>query len=261
MGRIKGTAKAVPPRWRDIRSSHGPDIFTTELAYIHRLGNKLSPAASHLAAYALSGYDSYTAPPYYEGRFNHTLSLLSRRYNNYMGVSQVLFPWWYHSELHFLNIDDSVFSKRANCIMISTNLAGVLDLAQLPDLTTYQVYVPGHVFLLMVGNEGYNSVLDNNRFFSQNYVPSSVRSLGFKDGWLRLQDRSEPYGLKDVYTSFAPNAAEEFIRTTLQDLTGLYPYSSLTIAKPTADHRFEAQSYEQFLAKVDRGQIKIKQWK
>ncbi len=250
------------PRWASIRASHGPDIFTTELAYIHRLSNKLSPATSFLAAYALDTYGSYTAP-YYDGRLNHTIDFLSRRYNSYMGVSVVLFPWWYHSELHFLNIDDSVFSKRANCIMISTNLAGILDVAQLPDVTTYQVYIPGHVIVLMTAAEGYYSVLDNNRFVppSWNYTPSTVRALGLEDGWIRLQDRPQPYNLKDVYASFEPGATELFIRTTLKDLSRLYPYSKLTIAKPGKDDTLNPQSYEEFVEQIDKRKIKIRQWK
>lgn len=111
-----GEAKEIQkiyPQWADIRSSHAPGPFTYELAYIHRISNRLSPATSHLAAFVAYEHENYETP-YDYFRFDYALMALSKKYNLYMGVKEVLFPWWYHPELHFLNIDDSVLSKRAN---------------------------------------------------------------------------------------------------------------------------------------------------
>lgn len=257
-----GEIRKLYSQWSQIGSSHAPYLFTIELAFIHRLSNKLSPAASHLAAQAALTYDNHKSP-YYNNRLDHTIAFLSRQYNRYMGVSDAMFPWWYHSELHFLNIDDSVLSKRANCIMISTNLAGILDLAQLPGLTTYQAFIPGHVLLLLTGTDRYYSILDNNRFIpaSRNYIPSPLGGVGFSDGWILLQEQPIPYGLKDVYASYEPEVAENFIRTTLKTFSELNPQRPMFIAMPRQHDHVHGQSYKGFLNKIDNGVIKIKQWK
>ncbi len=251
------------PRWSQVRRSHAPDLFPQELALIHRFSNRLSPAASHLAVQTAAIYAKRTGTSDHK-RLDDTLDLLTRWYNSYMGVDSAMYPWWYNSELHFLNIDDSVFSKRANCIMISTNLAAVLDLAQLPELQTYQLFIPQHVLLLLTGANGYYSILDNNRFLSanDNYIPSPLRSVGFADGWIILQKHPECYGLKDVYTSYEPQIAENFIRTTLKDLSELDPHRPMHIAVfRDQDYGFDSQPYAVFLNKIDRGELKIKQWK
>ncbi len=258
-----GEIQKLYPQWSHVSSSHAPELFTQELALIYRLSNRLSPSASHLAAQATLTYADLRNSPYHE-RLDYTLKSLSQQYNHYMGVASAMYPWWHDSELHFLNIDDAVFSKRANCIMIATNLAGILDLAQLPELETYQAFIPEHVLLLLTGADGYYAILDNNRFLAanRNYIPSPLRSVGMAEGWIILQKHPQRFSLKDIYTSYEPEVAEHFIRTTLKDFTELNPDHPMFIAVfRDQDYRFDSQTYGAFLNTIDKGTVKIKQWK
>ena len=128
--------------------SHAPNFISYRNSRIAWISNLVSPITAELAAVARNmdiGYLDVIIAPMIREYLKHV-----ETYNGRTGLDL-----WFHSELHYLNLDDNLLTKAANCIYSATNTAAMLDLAEIPDL---EIIVTGLKYKNRSGGHTYTVV-------------------------------------------------------------------------------------------------------
>ncbi len=176
--------------------SHAPEFLTYRNAQVAWISNLVSPITSELASIAKenvwSSLNGIVSPMIGE-YIQHT-----ETYPNRTGLTL-----WNHSELHYLNLDDSLLSRGANCIMSATNAAAMLDLANIPGL---EIFVVGMKYEKRGGGHAYTVIargsdigtLENgewapnfNGFYEQRYFEregTCISAITSRDGWVQFSN-------------------------------------------------------------------------
>lgn len=188
--------RVLYPPWRDkVNTSHGPEVLIYELSLLHRIGNRLNPATAKLASGLVDIKHMEINDVLVRSAGTRTFQLgmerLSQEYflslNGTDSNRRPLYPWWYHSEINFRNMDDVYLARTANCISTTTNLAAVIDIARIPGYEATQVFIPGHVVLLVTGPTTDEwGIFDNARWMWKDLQVNRVilRGMGFADDWI-----------------------------------------------------------------------------
>jgi len=187
--------------------SHGPSTITARNTYIARISSQLSPSAAMLANLARIFSDA-PLDTMISTVFSTYLNYVATRENPRTGGLEL----WFHSELFFLNIDDSFLTKAGNCIMMATYAASILDLAEIPDL---EVYIVGMKYTQRSGGHAYTAVfkedekgtIENLRWapgFNGLEIEKDGAALDMvitDNGWAVMDDRA-PFGNGKIKTTF-----------------------------------------------------------
>ena len=137
--------------------SHGPTRMTSRNAFVAWISNLLCPATAKLAATARENPNL---------RLDAIVAKVIDRYLDYVETCrnprQGNLQLWFHSELNYLNMDDSFLSKASNCIYSATNTASIFDLSKIENM---EVYVTGFKYVQRVGGHAYATVVFGDRAY------------------------------------------------------------------------------------------------
>ncbi|HDN58527.1 MAG TPA: hypothetical protein ENF20_01045 [Candidatus Marinimicrobia bacterium] len=198
--------------------SHGPSTITARNAYIARISGQLSPSTAMLASLARM-FSNYSLDTMISVTFGKYLDYVATNENPRQGGLTL----WFHSELFFLNIDDSFLTRGGNCVMMATYAASILDLAEIPGL---EVYIVGMKYTERQGGHAYTVVFRGNEkgiIENLRWTPNVNGLENEKDGAaLDMIITSNGWVVMDQYPPFKDGK----VRTTFEfdELTRLFDH-------------------------------------
>lgn len=239
--------------------SHAPIFITYRNARIAWLSNLLSPINAKLAAVARENSD---------GSLNQIISNMISEYLKYAetrdGHSNL--ELWFHSELNYLNLDDNLLSKAANCIYSATNTAAILDLASIPNL---DIYVVGLKYQKRGGGHAYTAVFKDNeygvmenggwsanfnglydkRIFERNGI--AIGSITTDNGWINFSNEKD-IGIKEISTSLKAYNIDKLLKKISKKTAGKTEIS----IEHTPDKVRRVENITDFINEISKTTIK-----
>ncbi|MEC9489039.1 MAG: hypothetical protein UMV23_06135 [Halanaerobium sp.] len=248
------------PRYARIagfNGSHGPNFITYRNAYIARLSSRLSPTAACLAAVAR------------ESQSESLNVLVSRMINAYLEHAETRsghsnLELWYHSELHYLNLDDNMLSRASNCIYSATNVAAMLDLADISGLQAYVVAMKytkrggGHAYLAIFRGDEYGTSENGgwsygfNGIYEQRLIDRNgmcISGIITKKGWLSLATEKD-YGILELNGSLEQEATTRLLGDINEKSSG----RAIICLQFTSREATEVVNVEEFLVRYQYGE-------
>src|SRR6056297_1680147 len=236
--------KKLYPKYSEagFNRSHAPNFITYRNAHIAWLSNLISPITAKMAAVARENID---------GSLNQIVSEMIKKYLKYTETrdGHTNLDLWFHSELNYLNIDDNLLSKAANCIYSATNTAAMLDLASIPDLKIYVIGMKyqkrggGHAYTALFRDSEYG-VMENggwsdsfNGLYDKRYFDRDgtvISSVTVDNGWINFGNQKD-FGIQGISTSFSVDEISNILQAFEKKTNGKTKICSKFISKKATE--------------------------
>lgn len=188
--------------------SHAPLFVIHRNAHVAWLSNLISPITAELAVIARENMGG--------GTLDQIIAPMIREYLKHVATrdGRTGLRLSFHPELHYLNLDDNLLSKAANCVYSAANTAAMLDLANIEGL---EIIIAGMAYEKMSGGHAYTVVFRGSEYgtlenggwtvFNGLYDPyffseyrTVLTAFTLKNGWVKFSTWSD-VGLREITTS------------------------------------------------------------